>query len=221
MKKYYAFVPCFALCLALAAPLAAEEPVDVSYSLGMLIGTSLKSSGLQISPDTFLQGLKDVLDGKATKYTNAQAQAAVQSSMQAAETKKSAENLAAGKSFLADNLKKPGITTTASGLQYQVITLGTGPKPQASDTVKVNYEGKLLDGTVFDSSIARHEPATFPLTGVIRGWTEGVQLMPVGSKFRFFVPSDLAYGEKGAGSAIGPNSVLVFEIELLSIETAK
>jgi FKBP-type peptidyl-prolyl cis-trans isomerase len=220
MKKPAIFALCLA-CLALAAPLAAEDPVDVSYSLGMLIGASLKSNGVAISPDSFMQGLSDVLGGKATKYTNAQAQAAVQASMQAAQNKKGADNLAAGKAFLADNLKKPGIAATASGLQYEVLVTGTGVKPKASDTVKVNYEGKLLDGRVFDSSIARNQPATFPLSGVIRGWTEGVQLMPVGSKYRFYVPSELAYGDKGAGDAIEPNSVLIFEIELLSIETGK
>jgi FKBP-type peptidyl-prolyl cis-trans isomerase len=212
----------FALCLGLVAPLAAEAPVDVSYSLGMLIGANLKSNGLDnVSPEAFLEGLKDALGGKGTKYTDAQAQAAVQASLQAAAEKKGADNLAAGKAFLDGNRAKAGIVTTASGLQYEVLSAGTGPKPKATDTVKVNYEGRLLDGTVFDSSIARHEPVTFQLSGVIPGWTEGVQLMPVGSKYRFFVPSELAYGEKGAGKAIGPNSVLVFEIELLSIETGK
>jgi FKBP-type peptidyl-prolyl cis-trans isomerase len=200
------------------APIMAQGQPDISYSLGMLIGGNLKSSGLEISPEAFMEGLKDVLGGKATKYTDAQAQAAVQASLQAVAAKKGAENLAAGKAFLEGNLKKTGILATASGLQYQVLTAGNGPKPKASDTVKVNYEGKLLDGTVFDSSIARKESATFPLTGVIPGWTEGVQLMSVGSKYRFFVPSELAYGEQGAGNSIGPNSVLIFEIELLSIE---
>jgi len=218
MKKFCVF----ALCLGLIAPLAAEAPVDVSYSLGMLIGANLKSNGLDsVSPEAFLEGLKDALGGKGTKYTDAQAQVAVQASLQAAAAKRGADNLAAGKAFLEGNRTKAGIVTTDSGLQYEVLVAGTGPKPKASDTVKVNYEGKLLDGTVFDSSIARKEPVTFQLSGVIPGWTEGVQLMPVGSKYRFFVPSELAYGEKGAGKAIGPNSVLVFEIELLSIETGK
>jgi FKBP-type peptidyl-prolyl cis-trans isomerase len=209
-----------ALCLALLAPLVAEGQVDLSYSLGMLLGANLKSSGLDVTPEAFLEGLKDAMGGKAPKYTDAQAQAAVQLALQAVAAKKSAANLAAGKVFLADNGKKPGIASTASGLQYQVLTKGTGAKPKASDTVKVNYEGKLLDGTVFDSSYARNEPAVFPLSGVIPGWTEGVQLMPVGSKFRFFVPSELAYGEQGAGNDVAPNSVLVFEVELLSIEPA-
>jgi FKBP-type peptidyl-prolyl cis-trans isomerase len=215
-----------AICLAFALPISAEgpesaAPADVSYALGMILGSNLKSSGLEIVPSAFTAGLKDVLDGAATKYDPAQAQAVVQAAFQAVASKKSAENLAAGRAFLASNLKKAGITATASGLQYEVLSPGSGPKPLASDMVKVNYEGKLLDGTVFDSSIARNEPATFPLDGVIPGWTEGVQLMPVGSKYRFFVPSELAYGEQGAGDVIEPNSVLIFEVELLSIETEK
>lgn len=207
-----------ALCLCLAASLSAQAQPDISYSLGMLFGANLKGSGLDINLETFMQGMKDVLAGKATKYSDAEAQAAVQASLQAVTDKKSAASRAAGVAFLAANGKKAGVVTTASGLQYQVLTAGAGPKPKATDTVKVNYEGKQLDGSVFDSSVARGEPATFPLSGVIPGWTEGVQLMPVGSKYRFFVPSGLAYGEEGAGNVIGPNSVLVFEIELLSIE---
>jgi FKBP-type peptidyl-prolyl cis-trans isomerase len=217
MKKLCAL----ALCLALLAPLAAEGPVDLSYSLGMLLGGNLKSSGLTVSPEAFLEGLKDAMNGKAPKYTEAQAQAAVQLALQAVADKKSAANLAAGKAFLEGNGKKAGVAKTASGLQYEVLAKGTGAKPKASDTVKVNYLGKLLDGTVFDSSYERNEPAVFPLSGVIPGWTEGVQLMPVGSKFRFFVPSELAYGEQGAGNDIAPNSVLIFEVELLSIEPAQ
>ena len=123
----------------------------------------------------------------------------------------------AGAAYLAANKGKPGVHTTASGLQYEILTAGTGPKPLPGDSVKVHYEGKLLDGTVFDSSVARGEPATFPLRQVIAGWTEGVQLMPTGSKYRFTVPSDLAYGPSGAGGVIPPNAVLVFDIELLAI----
>lgn len=123
-----------------------------------------------------------------------------------------------GKAFLTKNKKKKGVTTTASGLQYEVIAMGDGPKPRATDTVEVHYRGTLLDGTEFDSSYRRGQTATFPLNGVIRGWTEGVQLMPVGSKFRFFIPPELAYGARGAGTAIGPNATLIFEVELLDIK---
>jgi FKBP-type peptidyl-prolyl cis-trans isomerase len=199
-------------------PLAAEDQPDASYSLGMLIGGNIKGSGISVDPAAFLAGLKDVLDGKATKYTAAQAQAAVQSAVQVAQSKKGAAGAAEGKAFLESNKKKAGVKTTDSGLQYEVLTEGKGAKPKATDTVKVHYEGKLLSGKVFDSSIARGQPATFPLNGVIKGWTEGVQLMSVGSKYRFYVPSDLAYGERGAGEDIGPNATLIFEVELLSIE---
>ena len=129
-----------------------------------------------------------------------------------------ADSGAAGRAYLSANKGKPGVHTTASGLQYEVLTEGTGPRPAASDTVAVHYEGKLLDGTVFDSSIARGQPAVFPLNRVIPGWTEGVQLMPTGSKYRFTIPSELAYGTSGAGDVIPPNAVLVFDIELLAIK---
>lgn len=210
-----------ALCFALFAPLFAQDQPDVSYALGMLLGGNLKSSGIEINADSFAKGLTDVLGGKPTKITDAEARGAIQAALQAAAVKKGEANLAVGKAFLDGNKGKPGIKSTASGLQYQVLVEGKGAKPAATDTVKVNYEGKLLDGSVFDSSIARNEPATFPLTGVIPAWTEGLQLMTIGSKYRFFVPSELGYGDQGAGDAIAPNSVLIFEIELLSIETGK
>ncbi len=210
-----------AICLVLFVPLFAQDQTDVSYALGMLLGGNLKSSGIEINSDSFAKGLADVLGGKPTKITDAEARVAIQAALQEAAVKKGAANLAAGKAFLDGNKGKPGIKSTATGLQYQVLVEGKGAKPQASDTVKVNYEGKLIDGSVFDSSITRGEPATFPLSGVIPAWTEGVQLMSVGSKYRFFVPSELGYGEQGAGDAIAPNSVLIFEIELLSIETGK
>jgi FKBP-type peptidyl-prolyl cis-trans isomerase len=226
MKKFLLFVTCLGLFSALIAaedkkPAAPEVQPDVSYSLGMLFGANLKSSGLKIDSGTFLAGLQDALEGKTLRYTEAEATAAVQASFQAIQDKKKADNLAAGKAFLESNSQKAGVKVTSSGLQYEVLTLGTGPKPLATDTVKVDYEGKLLNGTVFDSSIERKEPVTFQLDGVIPGWTEGLQLMPVGSKFRFYIPSDLAYGEKGAGNAVEPNSTLIFEVQLLSIETEK
>jgi FKBP-type peptidyl-prolyl cis-trans isomerase len=221
--KQLLFVALAFLSLSSLAAQGSGAPAqpDTSYSLGMLIGSQIKNAGLTIDPTTFLAGLKDVMDGKATKYTMGQAQAAVQAAAQAADAKKGEANLAAGKAFLESNKAKSGMRVTSSGLQYEVLTTGSGAKPKASDTVKVNYEGRLLDGTVFDSSIARGQPATFPLGGVIKGWTEGLQLMPVGSKFRFYVPSELAYGEQSPGGAIEPNSVLIFDVELLSIETGK
>jgi len=232
MKKLLALSLCLAAAVALAfaedakpaadaqaAPAAAPEVnADLSYSIGMLFGNNIKSAGLQINPDNFLAGVMDVVNGKTPKYTLEQAQGAIQTALMAIQQKKAADNLAAGNAFLDGNKKKAGVKVTASGLQYEVLAEGKGAKPKSDDTVKVNYEGKLLNGTVFDSSIQRGEPAVFPLDGVIPGWTEAIQLMPVGSKYRLYVPSNLAYGEAGAGNVIEPNSVLIFEVELLSIE---
>ena len=203
-----------------AAPAAAapEVKADLSYSLGMLFGANIKAAGLQIDADSFLAGVMDVVSGKGPKYTQDQAQGAIQDALASIQQKKSADNLAAGKAFLDGNKTKAGVKVTASGLQYEVLTEGTGAKPKADDTVKVNYEGKLLNGNVFDSSIQRGEPATFPLGSVIPGWSEAIQLMSVGSKYRIYIPSELAYGEAGAGNVIEPNSVLIFEVELISIE---
>jgi FKBP-type peptidyl-prolyl cis-trans isomerase len=204
--------------LAPIVPLAAEaSKADVSYALGMLIGASAQGTNIDIDMDSLVAGLKDSMGGAKTKFTEAQAGQMVQAAGQAAQGKKGAANLAAGKAFLEGNGKKSGVKTTASGLQYEVLKEGRGSKPKATDTVTVHYEGKLLSGKVFDSSIARNQPATFPLNGVIKGWTEGLQLMGVGSKYRFFIPSELAYGPSGAGGSIGPNEVLVFEVELLAI----
>lgn len=213
-----------ALSLVLALPLAAQTQApaakalaDTSYGLGMFMAQSIKKAGLEISADDFVAGLRDMLSGKGTRLSEAQAEEAIQAAITAAQAKKGEAVLAEGKAFLEANKAKPGVKVTASGLQYLVLTQGKGVMPKATDTVTVNYEGKLLDGTIFDSSIQRNEPATFALNQVIKGWTEGVQLMPVGSKYRFFVPSELAYGEEGAGDQIAPNSVLVFEVELISI----
>lgn len=200
-----------------AAPAAAQSD-DPSYALGMLLAGNIKSAGLVINYDVFLAGMKDVLEGSGGKLTEAQAQAAVQAAVQAASARKAGESQAKGLAFLAANRDRPGVKVTASGLQYEVLSLGTGAMPLASDTVTVNYEGRLIDGTVFDSSYARGEPVTFRLDEVIPGWTEGVQLMPAGSKYRLYIPSELAYGARGAGGVIGPNEVLVFDVELISIQ---
>lgn len=214
------------LLLALALPLAAQAPApadqaaaDTSYSLGMYMAESIKNAGLDVAPQDFLAGLTDTLSGKATRLTQAQAEALIQAAVTAVQAKKAEAVLAEGQAFLDANKAKPGVKVTASGLQYEVITLGSGPLPKVTDTVTVNYEGRLIDGKVFDSSYERNEPASFGLGQVIKGWTEGLQLMPVGSKFRFCLPAQLAYGAQGAGDDIGPNSVLVFEVELLSIDT--
>ena len=196
-----------------------------SYALGMNLGTSLHRQSVPLDANIFARGLKDALAGGKTLLSEDQAKAVlmeVQTEMrkkqqeqmqQAGETNKKA-----GEAFLAANKTKEGVVTLPSGLQYKILTQGTGPKPTANDSVVCNYRGTLLNGTEFDSSYKRGQPATFPVSGVIKGWTEALQLMPVGSKWQLFIPSDLAYGERAPGPEIGPDSTLVFEVELLSIQ---
>ena len=195
-----------------------NEVNKISYSLGVNIGQSLAQQGLrEISGEAFSQALTDFFEGNDLQIKSDEAQANLQQYFGALQAKVAEEQAKAGKEFLAENAKKEGVTSLPSGLQYEVITQGEGEKPLATDTVKTHYHGTLIDGTVFDSSVQRGEPISFPLNGVIRGWTEGLQLMPVGSKWRLFVPSDLAYGAQGQG-AIQPHSTLIFEVELLGIE---
>lgn len=202
-----------------------DEKDKVSYSIGLEIGSKLKSQSIDINADILASGVKDALSGSKPLMTESEIQetmTAFQKEMmakQAEKTKALAEkNKKEGDAFLEENKKKEGIKTTSSGLQYKVIKDGEGPMPKATDTVTVNYRGTLVDGTEFDSSYKRGEPATFPVNGVIPGWVEALQLMKVGSKFQLFIPSGLAYGERGAGQQIGPNSALIFEVELLSIK---
>jgi FKBP-type peptidyl-prolyl cis-trans isomerase FklB len=191
----------------------------VSYSLGVNIGQNLKGQGFgNINVAAMMKAMEDVMGDKMLAINENEANMYIQNYYQALMDEKSAEGRKAGEAFLVENAKKAGVTTTASGLQYEVIKMGEGPKPAATDKVTVHYHGTLTDGTVFDSSVERGQPATFPLNGVIAGWTEALQLMPVGSKFRIFLPSDLAYGERGAGQMIGPHATLIFEVELLKIE---
>jgi FKBP-type peptidyl-prolyl cis-trans isomerase len=192
---------------------------DTSYAFGLFMGTNLKDSGFAYNFDyaEMMEGFKAAFEGKDTRLTQEEAYAAVQTAFTEFQDKQAADNKEKETAFMTDNGKKSGVTTTASGLQYEVIAGGTGPKPRASDTVRVNYEGTLLDGTVFDSSYTRGEPAEFPLDGVIPGWTEGIQLMPVGSTYKLYIPSELAYGTQSPGGAIGPNSTLIFKVELLAI----
>lgn len=214
-----------------AAPAAPDPNLNdkVSYFVGTDVGKSIRDNGLEVNIETFVQGLKDTIEKKKEmKYSDKELEAAMQQFAQnmMAKQKKTAEeaggkNAEEGAKFLAENGKKEGITTTASGLQYEVLKKADGPKPTATDTVTVHYTGTLLSGKVFDSSVQRGEPATFPLNQVIPGWTEGVALMNVGSKFKFYIPSKLAYAERGAGQDIGPNSTLIFEVELISIAPKK
>ncbi|MBM3306847.1 MAG: FKBP-type peptidyl-prolyl cis-trans isomerase [Candidatus Eisenbacteria bacterium] len=196
-----------------------------SYAIGLNVGASLKATNMPIDVAAFVQGLRDTLEGGKPLMTSEEVMTVMQEFSQKArdaELKKrdeaAATNLDAGRAFLEANKAKDGIVTTASGLQYEVLTQGGGAKPKATDRVSVHYRGTLIDGTEFDSSYAQGQPAQFQLDAVIPGWTEALQLMPVGSKYRIFLPPDLAYGERGAGGRIGPNSALIFEVELLSIE---
>jgi FKBP-type peptidyl-prolyl cis-trans isomerase FklB len=197
-----------------------------SYAIGMNWGTGLHRQGIDVDSAALVQGMKDALGGGKTLLTEEEARAALmqlQSEMQAKQQAKAAQegdaNKKEGDTFLAANKSKEGVVTLPSGLQYKILTPGTGPKPAASDSVVCNYKGTLINGTEFDSSYKRGEPATFPVTGVIKGWTEALQLMPVGSKWQLVIPSDLAYGPRGTpGGPIGPNATLVFEVELMSIK---
>ncbi len=204
------------------------DNAKLSYAIGMDIGMSVKSLKADMDRTALLAAINDRLDGVTLKLSEADASKAKQAFFKQQAEKRATEkkvagekNKADGVKFLAENGKKKGVTTTKSGLQYEVVKQGDGAKPKATDKVTVHYRGTLIDGTEFDSSYKRGQPVTFPLNGVIKGWTEGVQLMNVGSKFKFTIPSDLAYGPNGAGPKIGPDSVLVFEVELLSIGEPK
>lgn len=195
---------------------------QASYGIGLQMGEQLAANpfeGLEIS--AVAQGIADAFTGAESKVTQADLHAAFQvisERMQATAAEQAKLLGAAGEEFLAENAKKEGVVVTASGLQYEIIKSGAGEKPTAAATVSVHYHGSLTDGTVFDSSVERGQPAEFPVGGVIAGWTEALQLMNVGSKYRLTIPADLAYGERGAGAAIGPHSVLVFDVELLAIK---
>jgi FKBP-type peptidyl-prolyl cis-trans isomerase FklB len=191
---------------------------DISYALGLSIASNLKNSGVEaLDIEHFTQGLNAIINNEEIRMSPDQVNQILNEFFEGMQKKAEGNNSETGKAFLAENKNKPGVTETASGLQYQVITEGTGPKPTAKNQVKVHYTGTLIDGTVFDSSVSRGEPATFGVTQVISGWVEGLQLMPKGSKYKFFIPSNLAYGAQGAGKAIGPNATLIFEVELLDI----
>ena len=215
----------FGIGTAFAADASLKTEKDkVSYMVGMDLGKNLTRIKDELDVKVLVQGLEASMAGGKTALTEEEANTVKQDFMKKLQAKQVAEEKAAaetnktqGDAYLAKNKAKAGVKTTASGLQYEVIKQGTGPKPKATDTVKVNYLGTKVDGTKFDSSYDRNEPATFPLNGVIKGWGEALQLMPVGSKYKLAIPADLAYGEQ-APPSIGPNATLVFEVELLSIE---
>lgn len=203
----------------------AEGDGKESYSLGYQFGQYLQSQGLDIDLEVYLSGIKDALAGKEPLLSREEIRATIKALQQRVEAagemelrQKAAKTLEEGRRFLAENQKKEGIRALPSGLQYKVLSEGSGRTPQATDSVTVNYKGTLIDGTEFDSSYKRGQSATFKVSGVIRGWTQALQLMKEGSKWQLFVPPDLAYGERGAGRSIPPNSTLIFEVELISVQ---
>jgi len=212
-----------------AAPLTLKTDKEKqSYAMGMNLGLGLHRQGMTLDPTLLARGMKDAMAGGKTLLTEDEARAAIQqlqgdvkAKMEAKSKEDSAANRKEGEAFLAANKGKDGVVALPSGLQYKILTAGTGPKPTASDTVSCNYRGTLINGKEFDSSYKRGQPASFPVSGVIKGWTEALQLMPVGSKWQLFIPSDLAYGDRGAGNDIGPGETLIFEVELLSIADQK
>lgn len=205
---------------AAEAPELTKEQQKFSYALGFQIGQSLKQNAADIDVKALTQSIEDVLTGKPPRISMQEMQKSYESGQKKIRDKMSAagdKNSKAGEDFLAANKKKPGVTTLPSGLQYKVMKAGTGKKPQATSTVTVHYRGTLINGKEFDSSYKRNEPTTFQLDRVIKGWQEALPLMPEGAKWQIFVPSELAYGARGAGSDIGPNETLIFEIELLKV----
>jgi len=228
-------VPSVLCCMLLAGAAFAADKVELktqkdkaSYAIGLDMGGSLKKNEIDVNTDALIQGIKDGLTDAKPRLSDQEMKetiAALQKDLMAKqqERQKAAaeKNKKEGEAFLEANKKKPGVKVLPSGLQYKVVKEGTGKTPKATDTVTVNYKGTLIDGTEFDSSYKRGEPATFPVNGVIKGWTEALQLMKVGSKWQLFIPPDLAYGPRGAGQVIGPNSTLVFEVELVSIGEKK
>ncbi len=223
-----------ALCVALAVsgavrasepPALAGEEEKLGYSLGMDIGSALKRQSIDLDVDSLARGLKDAYTGGKTLLTEEESRGEIERYQQRMMEKEaeamrqlSEKNKAEGEKFLAENGKNEGVTTLPSGLQYQVITAGAGKSPKKADTVTTHYRGTLIDGKEFDSSYKRGEPATFPVSGVIAGWTEALQLMKEGAKWRIFLPPAMAYGERGAGRDIGPNATLIFEVELISVQ---
>ncbi len=209
---------------ATAEPDRPEELDErASYAIGLNLGRNFADLGVELDGELVLKGLEDGLAGESMfsdqelAETMGEFQQVVQKAQQEKLAEIGAENAAEGEVFLAENKEREGVVTTASGLQYEILEAGDGAKPLASDRVTVHYRGTLVDGTEFDSSIKRGQPATFPLAGVIPGWTEALQLMPVGSKWKIYLPANLAYGERGSPPSIGPNSTLVFEVELIDI----
>lgn len=222
-------------CIIFASPVAAKDTPELksqkekaSYAIGLDMGNSLKKNEIDVDPDILFKGIKDALSGGKHAMTDQEIKDTIVSLQKDMQTKQQArtktageKNKKEGEAFLAENKKKEGVMSLPSGLQYKILKKGTGKSPKATDSVTVNYRGTLIDGTEFDSSYKRGQPATFPVNGVIPGWTEALQLMKEGDKWQLFIPSNLAYGERGTGGPIGPNATLIFEVELNSINAQK
>jgi FKBP-type peptidyl-prolyl cis-trans isomerase FklB len=224
MKHFILIFAAFSLALPLfgqeKSPQLKDQKDKVSYSIGLNIGFNLGRQNVQVNPDLLAAGIKDAIAGKPQLNTDQvkEVMATFEKDMQQKQKAAGEKNASEGAKFLEENKKKEGVKATASGLQYKAIKEGTGPQPKETDTVTVNYRGTLINGTEFDSSYKRGQPATFPLNGVIKGWTEGLQLMKTGSKYQFFVPPNLAYGDRNVGPDIAPNSTLIFEVELIGVK---
>jgi len=216
-----AFSVIFTVCAEEKPPQLKDLKDKFSYSIGLDIGFNFKKQKVELNPDAMLAGVKDALSGKQPLLNENEVKETLAAFTKQVEDRQKAlgeQNVKNGEKFLAENKKKPGVKTTASGLQYKLIKEGNGPQPKETDTVAANYRGTLIDGTEFDSSYKRGQPATFPLSGVIKGWTEGLQLMKVGSKYQFFIPSNLAYADRAMSPEIGANSTLIFDVELVGIQ---
>ena len=227
MKRFTFIFVTFSLVLPLFGQeksLQLKDQKDkVSYSLGLNIGFNLGRQNISINPDVLTAGIKDAIAGKPQLTTDQvkETMAAFEKDMTEKQKVAGEKNAAEGTKFLEENKKKEGVKTTASGLQYKSIKEGTGAQPKGNDTVTVNYRGTLINGTEFDSSYKRGQPATFPLNGVIKGWTEGLQLMKAGSKYQLFIPPNLAYGDRAVGPDISANSTLIFDVELIGVKPAE
>src|SRR5947207_5884660 len=224
MKRFILIITASLLALPLfgqeKSPQLKDQKDKVSYSIGMNIGANLSRQKVDINPDILAAGIKDAIGGKPqlTQDKVKDVMQKFEKDMEQKQKESGEKNKAEGAKFLEENKNKPGVKTTASGLQYKMEKEGTGPQPKATDMVTVNYRGTLIDGTEFDSSYKRGQPATFPVGGVIKGWTEAMQLMKPGSKYQLFIPSNLAYGERAMGPDIGPNATLIFEVELQDVK---
>ena len=224
MKRFILIVSASLLALPLFGQEKSTQLKDqkdkVSYSIGLQIGSNLSRQKVEVNPDVLAAGIKDAITGKPqlTQDQIKDVMTQFEKGMEQKQKELGEKNKTDGAKFLEENKKKPGVKTTASGLEYKVIKEGTGPTPKPTDMVTVNYRGTLINGTEFDSSYKRGQPATFPVNGVINGWTEALQLMKKGSKFELFIPPNLAYGERAVGPDIGPNATLIFEVELLDVK---